>query len=177
MASSALILLVNVLVVAAALVAGYFGGVPAYYSWTVMIIAVVLADTAFLAYSSKKDGMRDTLNFRFTVLDGGRAAGAAAYKDLVRRTERYLAQNRLTAVARDTSSRWPGALKTRSTAFALGGTDLTLKIVYRQGGARSILFAVGPVAYGKDNVARNLLEGLRRELLDAEEDAPPENWT
>jgi hypothetical protein len=173
MASGALILLVNVLVVAAALVAGYFGGVPAYYSWTVMIIAVVLADTAFLAYSSKKDGMRDTLNFRFTVLDGGRAAGAAAYKDLVRRTERYLAQNRLTAVAREAGPRWPGALRARSTAFALGGTDLTLKIMYRQRGARSIVLAIGPVADGADPVARKVIEGLRRELIDEGDNAPP----
>jgi hypothetical protein len=173
-AQVALILLLNVLVVTAALVIGYFGGVPVSYSWTVIIIVVILADIAFLAYSSKQNGMRDTLNFRFTVVEGGRAAGAAAYKDIVRRTERYLAQNRLTAVARDTSSRWPGPLKTRSTAFTLGGTDLTLNVMYRESGARYVILAIGPVADGKDNVARNLLEGLRRELLDAEEDAPPE---
>lgn len=172
-ASVALVLLVNVLVVAAALVAGYFGGVPAYYSWTVIIIAVILADTAFLAYSSNRNVLRDTLNFRFTVLDGGRTAGAAAYKDLVGRTARYLAQNRLTAVARDTSSRWPGALKARSTAFALGGTDLTLNVMYRESGPRSIVLAIGPVADGADPVARKVIEGLRRELIDEGDIAPP----
>ena len=165
--------MVNVLVVAAALVAGYFANIPAWESWSVIILIIVLVDVGAYSAFLRGNVLSDTLSFRFSLPVAGHAEGVAAYKRLVAETERHLSRNRLTVAARNTSSRLPGRLRSLSTAFSIGGTDLSLRLHYRERGLRHILFAIGPVADEKSPVARRIVEGLRWELLCDRQDGPP----
>jgi len=176
--SAARILLVlNVIVVIAGMVLGYIAGTTTSFSCFSVLILVVILDLAIAAAFTRDRKAFDSLNFQLQQDEANPSVDAARYREVVAVAEQYLASNRLSARARDTSSRWPGRLKSRSTAFVLGGTGLTLHVLYRIRATRAIVFALGPVADEHDAVARKLLEGLRQELLRFGENDRPESET
>ena len=173
--SAARILLVqNVIVVIAGMVLGYIAGTTTSFSCFSVLILVVILDLAIAAAFTRDRKAFDSLNFQLQQDEANPSVDAARYREVVAVAEQYLASNRLSARARDTSSRWPGALKARSTEIVLGGTGLTLHVLLRIRATRTIVFALGPVESEGDPVARKLLEGLRQELLRSSEEAPPE---
>ena len=164
-AALSLFSMMNVLVVAAALVAGHFANIPAWESWSVIILIIVLVDVGAYSAFLRGNVLSDTLSFRFNLPVAGHAEGVAAYKRLVAETERHLSRNRLTVAARNTSSRLPGRPGSLSNEFQLSGTDMTLRLYCRGRGPRCIVFSIGPVPDERSPVARRLLSGLREELL------------
>jgi lysylphosphatidylglycerol synthetase-like protein (DUF2156 family) len=176
--SAARILLVlNVIVVVAGMVAGYFAGMATSLSCFAVIFIIVILDIALAAAFTRDRKAFDSLNFQLAADEGDAPVDLARYRELVAATEQYLAQNRLSARSRDTSSRWPGRLESRSTAFVLGATGLTLHVLLRIRATQTIVFALSPVADEHDAVARKLLEGLRQELLRFGENDRPESET
>jgi len=172
--SAARILLVlNVIVVVVGMVAGYFAKMTTAFSCFSVLMLIVILDLAIAAAFTRDRKTYDSLNFQLKQDEGNPSVDLARYREVVAAAEQYLANNRLSARAQDTSSRWPGPLKARSTELVLGGTGLTLHILLRTGAARCIVFALGPLENEADPVARKLLEGLRQELLRSKEDDGP----
>jgi len=167
--SAARILLVlNVIVVVVGMVAAYFSGMTTSFGCFSVLMLVVMLDVAIAAAFTRDRKTFDSLNFQLTHNEGYPSVDAARYWEAVASAEHYLASNRLSARGQDTSSRWPGPLKSRSTEFVLGGTGLSLHILLRIRATRTIVFALGPVESERDPVARKLLEGLWQELLRSE---------